>query len=161
MDGSTTSVIRDVFLIIAAGLLAALCAILIVAIAKLYRPIRETVHNSRRTTEDLSAIAKDFRQVSQETSENLAQTSRNLVNLTEKTREGTEELAETVASVKEAADSIASAAATATRIAEMVGCLIPEGTGAGTSGVGTLLRVVRGLLGGRQREGGGAAEQEG
>ena len=157
MDSSTTSVIRDIVLIVAAGLLAVLCAVLIVAIFRLYRPIMETLHNSRRASDNLSAITGDIRGVSEETSKNLAQTSRNLVSLTEQAREGTEDLADTVSTVKEAAGSIASAATTATRLVEMVGRLIPESTGAATSGVGTLLRVVRGLFGGKQREGGGAA----
>ena len=155
MDPSTTSVIRDVFLIVAAGLLAALCLVLIVVILKLYRPIRETVSNSRQTTDNLSRITTDFSKNSQETSENLAQTSRNLVNITEKARETTEELTPAIQAVGEAASGIGSAAATATRVAEMIGRLIPQGTGTGatTSGVGGLLRLVRGLFSGPRNEG--------
>ena len=152
MDPSTTSVVRDIFLIVAAGLLAALSLVLIVVILKLYRPIRETVSNSRQTTENLSRITTDFSKISQETSENLAQTSRNMVNITEKARESAEELAPAIHAVGEAASGIGSAAATATRVAEMIGRLIPQGTGAATSGVGSLLRLVRGLFSGPRNE---------
>ena len=153
MDPSITSVIRDIFLIVAAGFLAALCVVLIVVIAKLYRPVRETVSNSQETTENLSKITTDFSKVSQETSENLAQTSRNLVNITEKARNTTEELAPAIHAIGEAASNIGSAATTATRVAEMIGRLIPQGTGAATSGVGGLLRMVRGLFSGPRKEG--------
>lgn len=154
MDPNTSSVIRDVFLIVAAGLLAALCLVLIVAIVKLYRPIRETVSNSRQTTENLNRITTDFSGISEETSNNLAQTSRNLVNITDKMRETTDELAPAVHSVKEAADSIASAATTATRVADMISRLIPQGSGgASSSGVGSLLRMVRSLFSGPRKEG--------
>ena len=154
MDPNTSSVIRDVFLIVAAGLLSALCLVLIVVILKLYRPIRDTVSNSRQTTENLNRITTDFSGISEETSNNLAQTSRNLVNITDKARETTDELAPAVHSVREAASSIASAATTATRVADMIGRLIPQGSGGGgSSGVGSLLRLVRGLFSGPRKEG--------
>ena len=154
MDANTSSVIRDVFLIVAAGLLSALCLVLIVVILKLYRPIRDTVSNSRQTTENLNRITTDFSGISEETSNNLAQTSRNLVNITDKARETTDELAPAVHSVREAASSIASAATTATRVADMIGRLIPQGSGGGgSSGVGSLLRLVRGLFSGPRKEG--------
>lgn len=160
MNPDTTAVIRDIFLIVAAGLLAVLCLVLIVVIAKLYRPIRETVRNSHGATENLGKITTDFSRVSQETSENIAQTSRNLVNITEKAQETTEELAPAVHAIGEAASSIGSAAATATRVAEMIGRLIPQGTGAPTSGVGSLLRMVRGLFSSPRREGDRGAGDE-
>ena len=154
MDPNTSSVIRDVFLIVAAGLLAALCLVLIVVILKLYRPIRDTVSNSRQATENLNRITTDFSGISEETSNNLAQTSRNLVNITDKARETTDELAPAVHSVREAASSIASAATTTTRVADMIGRLIPQGSGGGgSSGVGPLLRLVRGLFPGPRKEG--------
>ena len=154
MDPNTSSVIRDVFLIVAAGLLSALCLVLIVAILKLYRPIRDTVSNSRQTTENLNRITTDFSGISEETSNNLVQTSRNMVNITDKARETTDELAPAVHSVREAASSIASAATTATRVADMIGRLIPQGSGGGgSSGVGSLLRLVRGLFSGPRKEG--------
>ena len=154
MDPNTSSVIRDVFLIVAAGLLSALCLVLIVVILKLYRPIRDTVSNSRQTTENLNRITTDFSGISEETSNNLVQTSRNMVNITDKARETTDELAPAVHSVREAASSIASAATTATRVADMIGRLIPQGSGGGgSSGVGSLLRLVRGLFSGPRKEG--------
>ena len=149
MEPSTTSVIRDIFLIVAAGLISVLCLLLIVFILKFYRPIRETVHNSSKATEKLNRVAGDVAEVSGETANNLAQTSRNLVAITEKANDGTDELRTAINSVNEAAQGIGSAATTATRVVEMVSRLIPQGSGGGSSsGVGSLLRMVRGLFGG-------------
>ena len=153
MDSNTTSVIRDIFLIVAAGLLSVLCLLLIAVILKLYRPVKETVHNSAKATENLSRVAGDLASASEETANNLAQTSRNLVHITEKARDGSEELTTAIHSVGEAAKNVGSAAATATRVAEMIGRLIPQGAGGGaSSGVGSLLRMVRSLFG-SQRSG--------
>ena len=162
MDPSTTSVIRDVFLIVAAGLVAALCLAFIVVIVKLYRPIRETVRNSRQATENLNRITADFSKISQETSENLAQTSRNMVDITGKARDTAEELAPAIHSFREAASGIASAATTATRVAEMISRLIPQSANGGgsSSGVGALLRLVRSMFGGGRRSDGNGAQQE-
>ena len=148
MDSSTTSVIRDIFLIVAAGLISALCLLLIVVILKFYRPIRETVHNSSKATEKLDRVAGDVAEVSGETANNLAQTSRNLVAITEKANDGTDELRTAINSVNEAAQGIGSVATSATRVVELVSRLIPQGSGGGSSsGVGSLLRLVRGLIG--------------
>ena len=161
MDPSTTSVIRDIFLIVAAGLVSILCLFLIVVIVKLYRPIRDSVQNSRMATENLSGITADFSKISQETSENLAQTARNLVDITCKAQNGTEELRSAINSVNEAAKSIGSAATTATRVAEMAGRLIPQDTGGGaSSGVGALLRFVRSMFGGSRRSDDAGTRQE-
>ncbi len=146
MEPDTTSVIRDVFLIVAAGLLSVLCLTIIIVIVKLYWPIRDTVMNSHRTAENLSKVTGDISRISQETCDNIAQTSRNLVNISGKAQESAEEISDTVHSVKKAAGNIASTASTATRVMEMVARLIPQGTGGATSGVGTLLRLVRGLF---------------
>ena len=141
MNPDTTAVIRDIFLIVAAGLLAVLCLVLIVVIAKLYRPL----------------IAG----VSGETAGNIAQTSRNLVDITEKAKEGTEELSTVIHSARQASDSIAAAASTASRIAEMVSRLIPQASadGGGVSSIGSILRLVRGMFGGRRRDSGGTQQE--
>lgn len=162
MDPSTTSVIRDIFLIVAAGLVAALCLVFIVIIVKLYRPIKETVGNSRQATGNLNRITTDFSKISHETSENIVQASRNIVDITNKARDTTEELAPAVHSLREAASGIASAATTVTRVAEMIGRLIPQnasGSGA-SSGVGALLRLVRSMFGGNRRSDESGAQQE-
>ena len=40
MDPNTTSAIRDIFVMIAAGVFAVLCVVIILVFAKLYRPLR-------------------------------------------------------------------------------------------------------------------------
>ena len=162
MDPNTTSVIRDVFLIVAAGLAAVLCLVLIVVTAKLYRPIRETVRNSRQATENLNRITTDFSKISQETSENLAQASRNIVDITGKAQDTAEELAPAIHSLREAANGIASAATTVTRVAEMISRLIPQNASGGgaSSGVGALLRLVRSMFGGGRRSDENGAQKE-
>lgn len=157
MESSTLSLISGIFVIAAAVLVATLCSILIVAFLKFYRPVREATQNSARATEDLRRVAAHLADVSEETAQNLAQTSRNLVAITEKAREGTDDLANAIHSVDEAARSIGATATTATRVAEMIGRLIPQGSGGGASGVGALLRLVRGMFGGsRAPEDGGS-----
>ena len=159
MVSSTSSLISDIFVIIAAVLVAVLCSILIVALLKFYRPIRESVQNLAKASDDLRKVAGHLANVSEETSENLAQTSRNLVAITEKARDGTEDLTNAIGSVDEAAKSIGATATTATRVAEMIGRLIPQGTGGGTAGVGGLLRLVRGMFGGRRTSEDSGGEQ--
>ena len=159
MESSTLSLISGIFVIAAAVLVATLCTILIVAFLKLYRPVREATQNSARATEDLRRVAAHLADVSEETAQNLAQTSRNLVAITDKTRDGTEDLTNAIRSVDEAAQSIGATATTATRVAEMIGRLIPQGTGGGATGVGGLLRLVRGMFGGRQTSGDGGGDQ--
>ncbi len=159
MESSTLSLISGIFVIAAAILVATLCSILIVAFLKFYRPVREATQNSVRATEDLRRVAAHLADVSEETAQNLAQTSRNLVAITDKARDGTEDLTNAIRSVDEAAQSIGATATTATRVAEMIGRLIPQGTGGGATGVGGLLRLVRGMFGGRQTSGDGGGDQ--
>ena len=153
------SLISGIFVIAAAILVATLCSILIVAFLKFYRPVREATQNSVKATEDLRRVAAHLADVSEETAQNLAQTSRNLVAITDKARDGTEDLTNAIRSVDEAAKSIGATATTATRVAEMIGRLIPQGTGGGASGVGALLRLVRGMFGGRRTSEDGGGEQ--
>ena len=162
MDPDTMSVVRDIFIIVAAGALAAMCLAVTAIAIKLYRPLRAAAADSAETARNLNRISGDLAAVSEETAGNIAQTSRNLVDITEKAKDGTEELATVIHSARQASASIAAAAATAARIAEMVSRLVPEAPadGAGVSGLGALLRVVRGLFGGgRRREGDGGRQQ--
>ena len=153
MNPDTTSAIRDIFLMLAAGLFAILCLVLIVVIAKLYRPLRETIHNFSGTAENLSRITGDIASVSEETSGNIAQTSRNAVEVSENLKAGTANLPNVVQSVGEAANSLASVSDTATRITRFVSRFTQDETdsGAPSPGVGSLLHLVRGLFGGRRR----------
>ena len=160
MDPSTTSAIRDVFVIVAAGLLAALCLILIAVFFKLYRPIRETILNSSRASENLMRVSTDLASVSEETANNLAKSSSNLAYISEKAREGSEGLSAAIHSVGEAANSVGSAATTATRVTEMISRLIPEASGGSASGVGALLRLVRNVFAVRKTGEGKGTERD-
>ena len=153
MESSTFSLISDIFVFAAAILVGAVCSILIFAFLKFYPMVRETTQNSAKASEDLRRVAAHLAEVSEETAQNLAKTSRNLAAITEKIRDGTEDMTRAVRSVDEAAKSISATATTATRVAEMIGRLIPQGSGGGTSGVGALLRLVRGLFGGKRTSG--------
>ena len=92
MDPNAASAIRDIFVILAAGVFSALCLTIIVLIIKLYRPIRDTVYNSSKTTENLRVITGNLVGVSEETANNIAQASRNAVSISENLKEGNEEL---------------------------------------------------------------------
>ena len=152
MDPNTTSAIRDIFVILAAGAFAALCLAVVLLIVKLYRPIRDTAYNAAKTTENLSVITGNLAAVSEETASNIAQTSRNAVSITENLKEGSEELSGTVRTASEAAKSVAEAASTAAKVADSVSRLTSLGlTGGTSSGVGSLLRLVRGMFGGGRR----------
>ena len=161
MNPDTTSVIRDIFLILAAGVFIALCLVLIAVILKLYRPLRETARNSAKTSANASRITGDMAAVSEETANNMAQTSRNLVSITEKAKEGTEELSTVVHATNQAAQSIAAAAGTSARVAEMVSRLISQETGAGASSpIGSILRFVRSMFGSRRANSDRSGQQE-
>ena len=155
MEPDTTSVVRDIFVIVAAGALAAMCLAVTAIAMKLYRPLRDAADNSAVTARNLNRISSDLAAVSEETAGNIAHTSRNLVDITEKAKDGTEELATVIHSARQASDSIAAAAATAARVVEMVSRLVPEAPadGSGVSGLGAIMRVVRSLFG--SRRGGG------
>ena len=157
MNPDTTSVIRDIFLMLAAGAFTALCVTLIVVVLKLYRPLRETAQNSAKTSENLNHITGDLAAISEETANNIAQTSRNLVDITEKAKRGTEELSIFVHAANQASQSVAAAASTAARVAEIVSGWAQQGTagGASSSGIGSLLRFVRSLFVGRRGSGNG------
>ena len=157
MNPDTTSVIRDIFVMVAAGVFVALGAALFVLILKLYRPLREIFDNAVRASGNLRRITEDFAGVSGETADNIAQTSRNLVELTENAKNGTEEFSGAAHTIRQASDDVAAVTGTAARVAEIVGHIAPPGASAGAvvAGVGPLLRMVRGMLGENRRSGGG------
>lgn len=149
MNPDTTSIIRDIFLIAAAGLFAALCLILIALAVKLYRPLRDTARNAAKTAENLNQATSDIAAISNETAADLAQTSRNLVIITEKAKDSADEMSAVVHNAGMAAQSIAAAAHTIARIAEMVSQWTRQGTAAGSSspsGIGALLRFLRSMF---------------
>ena len=160
MDSNTTSAIRDIFVILAAGAFAALCLAIVVLIIKLYRPLRDTAHNGAKTAENLSVITGNLASVSEETANNLARTSRNAVDITENLKEGSEDLSGAIRSAREAASSAAEAASTAARVAESVSRLTSLGLTSGASSpVTSLLRFVRSMFGGSRRSDDGGVQQ--
>lgn len=154
MDPDVTSVIRDVFLMVAAGVFTVLCIAVIAVLAKMYRPLRDSVNNAAKTTENLGRVSHDLASVSEETAGNVAQTARNAVGITDRLKDSTEELSETVRSAGEAAKSVSAAADNVGSIAETVSRFSSLGeTGGGSSGVGGMLRLFRSVFGGSRRSG--------
>jgi uncharacterized protein YoxC len=161
MDPSVTSLVRDIFVIVAAGLFSVLCLVLIVLILKLYRPLRDTVSNAAKATDSIGRISGDLAAVSQETAGNVAKTVRNTVEISENVKAGTADLPNVVKSVGEAADSLASVSHTASRIVRLVSRDASEADSgkAAPSGVGTLVRLLRTVFGGSRRSDDSGAEQ--
>ena len=157
---TTTSAIRDIFVIVAAGAFAALCIVITVIAVKLYPRLRDTVHNAANTSQNLTKVSRDLAAVSEETASNVAQTSRNVVNISENLKEGSSEVAETVRNAGEAAKNVSDAASQVSSIAETVSRFTSVGvSGGGSSGVGSLLRMARSLFGGSPRRSGGDGQQ--
>ena len=155
MNPDTTAIIRDIFLIAAAGLFAALCLTLIALAIKLYRPLRDTAQNAAKTAENLNQTTSHIAAISNDTAADLAQTSRNLVIITEKAKDSADEMSSVVHNAGMAAQSIAAAAHTIARIAEMVSQWTRQGTAPGPSSGGSLLRFLRSMFVGRRRGDGG------
>ena len=152
MDPDTTSAVRDIVVIIAAGTFAALCIALLVVVVKLYLPLRQTVRSASRIAENLSRITEDLATVSGETSSNVLRTSQNAVSISESLKETSEELPQTVQAAREAVRSVAAAADSTKGIADKVRQVASLGmAGGGPLGVAPLLRIVRGLFGGGRR----------
>ena len=152
MDPNTTSAIRDIFVIVAAGAFSVLCLALVFLIAKLYRPLRDSIHHASDTARNLSVITTNVAAVSEETAANIAQTSRNAVTITESLKEGSDELSGVVRTAGEAATSVSEAASNVSQIAETVSRFTSVGvSGGGSAGVGSLLRLARTLFGGSRR----------
>ena len=159
MDPDVTSAIRDIFVMAAAGVFVVLCLALFLVVVKIYRPLRETVSNAEKSTKNIGAITDNLAAVSEETSQNLLLASRNAVVISENLKEGSEDLSTTVRAAREAAGNVAAAASTVKDIADMVSRVGTLGiSGGGSAGVGTLLRIVRGLFGGARRPDDGGAE---
>ena len=156
MNPDTTSVIKDIFLMVAAGVFTALGLALFVMAVKLYRPLRDTARDAAKSAENLSRITGDAAAVSGETSANVSQTSRNLVIITEKAKDSADEMSSVVHNASMAAQSISTASHTVARVAEMVSQWTRQGTAPGASGGGgTLLRFLRSMFVGRRRGDGG------
>ena len=158
MDPNVTSTVRDIFVIAAAGAFAVLCLAVVVLVVKLYRPLLDSIQNAAKATENLNRISSHFAVVSEETAGNVAQTSRNAVVITENLKEGSEELTGTVQTAREAAVKISAVASTVGTIAETVSGLSSmgaSGSGSSSSGVGSLLRLFRTIVGGGRRSDGG------
>ena len=159
MDPNTTSAIRDIFLMVAAGVFSVLCVVIIVLAARLYRPLRDSARFASITAENLSRISGDLASVSEETANNIAETARNAARATENLKEGSEEVPGAVRNVGEAAKNVSSAAEGVSSIADTVSRFATLGvTGGGTSGVGSMLRLLRSILGGGRRSDDGGAQ---
>ena len=162
MDPNTTSAVRDIFIMVAAGAFAALCAAFLVLIFKLYFPLRQTVRDASHTVEHLSRITRDLAAVSGETSGNVVETSRNAVSISANLKETSEGLPGTLQTAEEAAKSVAAAADSVKETVDMVSRLVPLGVaGGGPPGVAPLLRIFRGLFGGGRRGDDSGVQQNG
>ena len=160
MNPDTTSVIRDIFVMVAAGAFAVLCLTIVALIIKLYRPLRDAAHNGARTAENLSVITGNLAGVSEEAASNIAQTARNAVEISEKLKEGGEELPGAVRAAGDAAKGVGEAASAVSRIADMVSRLTELGmTGGSSNPVSSLLRFVRSMFGGNRRSDDSGAQQ--
>jgi methyl-accepting chemotaxis protein len=160
MDPNTTSAIRDIFVMLAAGAFAVLCLTFGVLIIKLYRPLRDAVNNGAKTAESLSLITGNLASVSEETASNIVHTSRNAVSITDNLKEGSEEIPSVVRSAGEAAKSASAAAGTVATVADSVRRLTSLGlTGGASAPVGSLLRLVRNMFGSSRRSDDGGVQQ--
>ena len=164
MESSTIAIVRDIFLIVACGVLAAAGITAIVLVIKLFGPLRETVENAAVSSRNLRKVSGDLAAISGETAGNLAQTARNAAVVSENLKEGSDDLPETVRTVQEAARNVAEAASQVGTIAGTVSRFSSLGVSGGSgsssgSGVGTLLRMLRTVFGGGRRADDGGAQQ--
>ncbi len=160
MDPNTTSAIRDIFVILAAGVFTALCVTIIVLLVRLYRPLRDAAYAGAKTAENMSAITGNLEIVSEETANNVAQTSRNLASLTENLKEGSEDLSAAIKTAGEAAKNASEASAAAARVAESVSRFTSPGPAGGTStSAASLMRLVRSVFGNSRRRDDGGVQQ--
>lgn len=153
MESSAIAAVRDIFVIVAASVLAAAGITAIVLVAKLFRPLRETMENTAVASRNLRKVSENLAAVSEETAANAAQTARNAAVVSERLKEGSEELPETIRTAREAAANVAETASSVTAIARTVGRFTSLGmSGGGTaSGTGPLLRILRNVFGGSRR----------
>ena len=164
MESSTIATVRDIFVIVAAGVLAAAGITAIVLVIKLFKPLREIVENTAVSSRNLRKLSGDLTAVSEETAGNVAQTSRNAVTISENLKESSEELPEAVRNARDAAGKVAEAASQVGTIAGTVSRFSSLGVSGGSgsssgSGVGTLLRMLRTMFGGGRRGDDSGAQQ--
>lgn len=162
MDPNTTSAIRDIFVILAAGAVTGLCLTVVLLLVKLYRPLRDAVYNAAKTTENVNSITGNLSSISEETASNIVQTSRNVVTITNNLKEGSEEVPSVVRHADEAAKSASEAAGTVATVADSVSRLTSLGlTGGASAPVTSLLRLVRSMFGGGGRRSDDSGVQQG
>ena len=163
MESSAIAAVRDIFVIVAAGVLAAVGITAIVVVIKLFRPLQETAENVAVSSRNLRRVSGDFAAISEETAGNLAQTARNAAVASENLKEGSENLSETVKTAREAANNVAEVASKVGTIADTVSRFSSLGVSGGGSssgsGVGTLLRMLRTMFGGGRRGDDGGVQQ--
>ena len=163
MDPNITSAVRDIFVIVAAGAFTVLCLIAVFVVVRLYRPLRESAKSASAAADSLRRVTTDLAAVSEETAMNIAQTARNAVTISQNLKEGSEDLNVTVRTATEAASNVAEAASSVGMIADTVMRFSSLGvSGGGTSsGVGTLLRLLRNVFGGGRRSDDGGPQPGG
>ena len=159
MESNTIAAVRDIFVIVACGVLAAAGLALIVLVVKLFRPLQEISNNTVVAARNLRKVSTDIAAVSEETAGNIAQTSRNAVAISKNLSEGSEGVSETVQSAGDAARSVAEAATKVSTIADTVGRITSLGVGGPASGAGSLVRILRNVFGGGRRGDGTGAKQ--
>ena len=153
MESSAIAAVRDIFVIVAAGVLAALGITVLVLVIKLFKPLQETVQNAAVSSRNLRKVSGDLAAISEETAGNLAQASRNAVTISENLKESSEELPETIRTAREAAAKVTETASSVNAIAHTIGRFTSLGVsgGSATSGAGPLLRILRNVFGGGRR----------
>lgn len=161
MESSTLAAVRDIFVIVASGVLAAVGVAVIVLVVRLFRPLQETVENAVVASRNLRKLSGDVAAVSEETAGNVAETSRNAVTITENLKESSGDVSETVRSAGDAARNVADAASKVSAIADTVSRVTSMGVGGSASGAGPLFRILRNVFGGGGRRGDGTGAKQG
>ena len=155
MESSTLAAVRDIFVIIACGVLSVVGLAAVILLAKLFKPLQETVENAAVTSRNLRKASGDIAAVSEETAGNVLQTSRNAAKISENLKESGEDMSETVRNARDAARNVAETASKVGTIADTVSRFSSLGVSGGgsssASGVGTLLRMLRTMFGGGRR----------
>ena len=159
MESSTIAAVRDIFVIIACGVLSVGGLVAVILLAKLFKPLQETVENAVVTSRNLRRVSGDIAAVSEETAGNVVQTSRNAATISENLKESGEDLSETVRNARDAAGNVAEAAEKIGTIASTVERITSLGVGGPASGAGSLVRILRNVLGGGRRGDGTGAKQ--
>ncbi len=151
METSTLAAVRDIFVIVACGVLAVVGLTVIILVARLFKPLQETVENAVITSRSLRKVSGDIAAVSEETAGNVVQTSRNAATISENLKESGEDVSETVRNARDAAVNVADAAEKIGTLASTLGRITSLGVGGSASGAGSLVRILRNVLGGGRR----------